>query len=77
ARTGRHRTTVQRKLAEMFRLGLVEPLGDGWWRAVPEVDLEQVAEELGTAGAGDRQQAQHQRDRRTHRLLLECERPRR
>jgi|GEM_PF-979385 len=80
ARTGRHRTTVQRKLVEMFRLGLVEPLGEGWWRVVSEVNLDQVAAELGTAGAGDRQRAQHQRDRRTHRLLLERvdrEKPRR
>ncbi|MBU1746742.1 MAG: helix-turn-helix domain-containing protein, partial [Chloroflexi bacterium] len=70
AQTGRHRTTVQRKLMAMAQLGLVEPVGDGWWRVVPGVDLDRAATELGTAGAGDRQRSQHQRDRRAHRLLL-------
>ena len=48
--TGRHRNTVSRKLKRMLKLGLVEALGDGYWRACPDADLAVAAEELGTAG---------------------------
>lgn len=72
--TGRHETTVRRKLKLMFKLGMAEPMGDGLWRAVPGVDLDQVAEELGTSGTGERQRAKHVRDRRRHWYALERER---
>ena len=69
--TGRHRTTVKRKLGIMFRLCMVEPLGDGHWRPLPDVDLDEVAEELGTAGLGAAQREKHERDRALHRRALE------
>lgn len=69
--TGRHRTTVKRKLELMFKVGMVEPLGDEVWRGVVGADLDQVAVELGTSGIGERQRARHVRDRRRHRFELE------
>lgn len=64
--TGRHRSTVGRKLRMMFTLGLVEPVGRSLWRIVPEFTagmLDQAAQEIGTAGLGQRQRRQHLRDR--------------
>ena len=69
--TGRHRTTVKRKLGIMFRLGMAEPLGDGLWQALPGVDLDEVAEQLGTAGLGAAQREKHERDRILHGRALE------
>jgi len=66
--TGRHRTTVKRKLNLMLNLGMAEPLGDGYWCAVLGADLDQAAEKSGTSGIGERQRAGHVRDRRRHRF---------
>ena len=70
--TGRHRTTIRRKLETMFRMGMVEPLGDGFWRALADVDLDAVAEELGTAGLGAAQREKHERERVSHRRAVEA-----
>jgi len=64
--TGRHRTTVKRKLRQMVGLGLVEPLGDGYYRAMDNPDLDRAARLLGTVGQGQRQKVRHIRDRRAH-----------
>lgn len=69
--TGRARRTIYRKLARMFKLAMVEPVGDGLWRALPGVDLERVAAELGTFGAGDTQREQHAAERRRHKSVLQ------
>jgi hypothetical protein len=68
--TGRHRTTVKRKLMSMFQMGMVEPLGDGIWRVVTAVDLDVIAEALGTAGKGEAQREKHRRQREAHRRAL-------
>jgi hypothetical protein len=68
--TGRNVRTVKAKLAKMYGLGMVEPLGDRHWRAVAGVDLERIAAELGTFGKGELQRKQHERDRRLHRTVL-------
>lgn len=68
--TGRARQTVKRKLARMYQLGMAEPLGAGHWRALPGADLDRIAHELGTAGAGDAQRSRHAADRRLHNAVL-------
>ena len=68
--TGRAKPTVYRKLKLMEGLLMAEHLGQGQWRAL-EVDLDSVAEVLGTAGQGERQHERHVQDRRLHRLILE------
>lgn len=83
--TGRDRTTVHRKLkgdpkrghVGLFQLGLVEPVGRGEWRVIPEfrpIMLAQAAAELGTAGALTRQKRRHRRDRATNRQGLDRQR---
>jgi len=62
--TGRHRTTVKRKLLQMHKVGLVEPLGDGLWQILDNFDLDQAARELHTSGAGRKQRQNHIRQRR-------------
>lgn len=72
--TGRARMTVGRVLKIMCALGMAraEIVGRGAvWHAVDGVDLDQIAREVGTRGAGDRQRAMHARDRRAHRRELE------
>jgi len=66
AATGRHRTTVKRKLLRMYELGLVDPLGDKVWRYADSGDLDAAAVELGTAGVGAGQWKRQVRERRTH-----------
>lgn len=71
ASTGRHVSTVKRVLSRMERIvdpitgevfKLVEP-GDGdTWKAL-DGDLDGIARAIGTAGAGDRQKAKHERER--------------
>ncbi len=68
--TGRCKTTVRRRLVQMFSLGLVEPLGDGWWKAVPSVDLDELAGLLGTAGKGEHERQKHARQRALHWIAL-------
>ena len=71
AATGKGRDTVRRVLAKLERLidpatgevlRLVECEGETW-RIVAGVDLDAVARAVGTAGAGDRQRAQHAKER--------------
>ena len=68
--TGRGRATVARKLRAMYRLGMVAPLGDGLWRAIANVDLDKIAQELGTSGMGEAQCKLHSKDRLRHRTVL-------
>ncbi len=69
--TRRHESTVRRKLDWMLQLGMVEPLGNGLWQALPGVDLDVVAEALDTAGLGERQKREHQRQRELRQRALE------
>lgn len=80
--TGRDRTTIYRKMRGdpkrgvigMFQLGLVEPVGRGVWRLVPEFDtvmLDQAAADLNTAGVGRRQRERHRQERYSNRRKLE------
>lgn len=78
ASTGKHRTTVWRALERMAHmvdpdtgevLRLVEADGDGW-RACDDVDLAAVARAVGTAGAGERQRARHEDERRGFRRAI-------
>jgi hypothetical protein len=71
AETGRCRTTIAKKLEIMFRLGMAEPLGNGIWRAVPNVDLGAIAKELGTVGKGEAQRQMHRRQREARNRALE------
>lgn len=71
AATGRHRTTVKRKLRLMLSLGLVVALGDGYWAAVDDPDLDQAARDLNVAGKGAEERRRHVRDRRYQREILE------
>jgi hypothetical protein len=64
AATGRHRNTVSRKLRRMVELGLAEPMGNHYYRAVESADLDAAAVELGTAGKGAAERKRHQDDRR-------------
>jgi predicted transcriptional regulator len=72
--TGRGRMTIHRKLAAMFQLGMVEPLGDGLWRSLPGADLEEAARELGVSGMGQAQRVKHEKDRRRRRTALDFRR---
>lgn len=67
--TGRHKKTVCRALERMQTLEMVQHVGDVW-QALP-VDLDAIAERIGTAGIGERQKEQHRRERRIHRRELE------
>jgi hypothetical protein len=80
--TGRHRTTICRKLRGdpkrrvigMFQLGLVEPVGGGMWRLVPEFNtamLDKIAADLNTTGMGRRQRERHRQERHSNRRKLE------
>ena len=74
-RTGRSKRTVHRVLRRMARifdsvtgelLALVEKQGDGRWRALENVNLDLIAEILGTAGIGEKQRKKHAEQRRFH-----------
>ncbi len=77
--TGRHVKTIERVIDRMSKLA--DPLtgeylpmlasDDGeTWRAL-DVDLDRIAQAVGTAGASERQRKQHARDRRLHARGLE------
>ena len=78
AATGRGEKTVKRALLRMAGIvdsvtGELMPMVEdnaGQWHALP-VDLEQIAEIIGTAGAGARQKERHAKERRAHRRGLE------
>lgn len=80
ARTGRHLKTVKRALCNMSRvvdtvtgecLPMVEQADGGAWRAL-SVDLDLIAQVVGTSGLGERQTHKHKQERRTHsRTLLD------
>jgi hypothetical protein len=71
AATGRHVTTVRRKLRQLLGVALVEPLGDGYWRAVDDPDLDRAAIEWNVAGIGERQRVRHEKERQDNRLYLD------
>ena len=62
--TGRHRTTVTRRLSKMAQYGLVEEFGGSEWVLTPdaEIRLHQVAELCGTLGDGAAQRARHEEE---------------
>jgi predicted transcriptional regulator len=77
-RTGRNISTIRRALKRMSTLvdlitgellPMVKMQEEGAWRAM-EVDLDQVANILGTAGLGERQHKQHEVERLAHRRSL-------
>lgn len=72
--TGRHKKTIERALARM--VNITDPLtgeylpmiasADGdTWHALP-VDLDHIAQVIGTAGAGEKQKQVHQKERQIH-----------
>jgi DNA-binding transcriptional ArsR family regulator len=67
--TGKHRDTIRRNLARLREHGLIEEFDDGTSRAL-DVDLEPVAVDLGSAGAGQRQRDRHERERGAFRELI-------
>ena len=77
-RTGRHSKTISRALNRMSSLldtetgellPMVEPDGNQWHALA--VDLDHIAQVLGTAGAGERQKAKHKQERCAHQRALE------
>lgn len=72
--TGRHRTTIKRKLEKMgnivdYRTGEIISMvsvEDDKYSANSSIDLEYVAELIGTKGIGARQKEQHIREREEH-----------
>lgn len=75
--TGRHRTTIKRALERMTGItdivtgeiiNMVE-LDDGKWNAL-KVDLDHIAQVIGTSGIGKRQKRRHRADRKAHRHQL-------
>jgi predicted transcriptional regulator len=76
--TGRHRKTVQRKLDRMSALVDLDTgeihemvfLEDGKYRRNEDIDLDCVAEALGTKGMGDKQEKKHAEERALHKRSL-------
>jgi hypothetical protein len=77
--TGRSPKTVKRALLKMANLvdtvtgeliPMVEKNG-GQWHALADVNLDHVAQVVGTAGAGERQRKRHRQERRAHRRALD------
>lgn len=64
-RSGKHRSTVKRKLKELAATGLAIQLDDGSWRAVAR-DLDDVAEGLLVAGIGEQARRRHATERATY-----------
>jgi DNA-binding Lrp family transcriptional regulator len=64
--TGRSKATIKRALRSMKKWGMVARqalAGRAVWFAV-DVDLQEIARKMGTAGAGDRQRKRHAEERR-------------
>ena len=64
AGTGRARSTVRRRLKKMAAVGMVVPTTKRRWRLVRGVNLDLLADVLGTKGLGARQRERHKRERR-------------
>jgi predicted transcriptional regulator len=64
-RSGKHRSTVKRKLEELAAHGLATQLDDGSWRAVAR-DLNDVAKGLPVAGIGEQARRKHAEERATY-----------
>lgn len=78
-RTGRHITTVNRVLNRMGKLidihtgeiiGMVEPLPDKRWKALP-VNLDEIARLYGTYGTLKKQKEKHKAERTIHKRSLQ------
>lgn len=76
--TGRHRTTIKRKLEKMSNIidirtgeivSMVEFDGEKY-KAKENVDLDYIAELLGTKGMGERQKERHIREREEHNIQM-------
>ncbi len=76
--TGRHRTTIKRKLEKMINIidirtgeivSMVDYDGERY-QAKENVDLDYIAELLGTKGMGERQKEQHIREREEHNMKI-------
>lgn len=69
-KTGRHLQTVRISLARMQRHGLVERNGRIWRTFAPisELDLDALAKDVGTQGAGARQREKHLVERVRHKV---------
>ncbi len=81
-RTGRNKSTISRalqRMADLFDpytgecLPLVKQEGKGWLALDP--DLDDVARAVGTYGAGERQNVQHQAERWAYQYTLDRKRP--
>lgn len=78
AQTGRHRKTIERTLARMVNIadpltGEYLPLvasseGETWH--ILQVDLDYIAQVIGTAGAGEKQKQAHEKERQIHQNAL-------
>lgn len=72
--TGRHKKTIERAIARMLKIddpltGEFLPMvasNDGKIFHALHVDLDRIARAVGTAGAGERQQKEHAKERRLH-----------
>ncbi len=76
--TGRHRTTIKRKLEKMSNIidirtgeivSMVSIYGKNF-QAKEDVDLDYIAELLGTKGMGERQKERHIREREEHNRII-------
>lgn len=71
AATGLHRRTVRRRLDQLTVHGLVGRHGDRYTGRL-DVDLDQVAEHVGTTGRGAKRKALHSAQREQHRRRVEA-----
>lgn len=62
-------TTIRRRLARLHEFGLVTATPSGLWVAVRSIDLDAVAEKLGTAGKGLRKKQGHEIEREMYRAM--------
>lgn len=72
---GRDKSTISRALEKLRAANVIEPAADlrGWaicWRIVPALDLKQVARDLATEGAAQRQKHDHIAERNKYRKRL-------
>ena len=62
--------TLRKKLLIMESAGMIHRDGD-IWSAISGVDLDRAVERIGVAGIGERQRAQHKREREAYRIGIE------